>query len=756
MKAYLFPGQGSQRKGMGRDLFSQYSHLTSTAAEILGYDIAGLCLHDADHLLNNTAYTQPALYVVSCLAWLHTTATTTLPAFLLGHSIGEYAALFAAGVFSFETGLELVKKRAALMAQATDGGMAAIVGLTISEVNYLLQHNGYQHIDVANHNSREQVVISGLKEDIRRAQTAFERAGAKLYYPMNVSGAFHSGHMSAAADAFAAFIKDYPLRAPEIPVISNVTGRPYSNNTIHALLTAQIRCPVRWYESISYLIRNGVDQFEEIGSGDVLRKMIPFIQADYLQAAEDQQPGDQPAAIACSQENFSVITAEGLGAAAFKKAYGLRLAYMTGAMVHGIASPALVIRMGKAGMMGFLGTGGVSPEKITADIRQIQQELPPGASFGVNLLNSHAENKVAEVILAQQVKYVEASAYITITEALVRLRLTGIHRLPDGRVVSPVRMMAKISRPEVAAVFMQPPPEELVIKLLDKKLLTADEAQLATEILMADDICVEADSGGHTDMGVAFILLPAIIRLRDSMTRHFHSNINIGAAGGIGTPEAAAAAFILGADFILTGSVNQCTVEAGTSDIVKDMLQLMEFQDTAYAPAGDMFETGAKVQVLRKGVLFHARAARLYELYKQYNSVDEIDEKTKQQIATQYFKRSFAEVFEDCRAYYPAAIFAEAMKHPKQMMAYLFRWYFAYSGRSAEQGEENHKTNFQVHCGPALGAFNQWVKDTPLENWRNRHSDEIGLKIMSGAATLLNERMKMFSTRSTEGTADKP
>ncbi len=164
---------------------------------------------------------------------------------------------------------------------------------------------------------------------------------------------------------------------------------------------------------------------------------------------------------------------------------------------------------------------------------------------------------------------------------------------------------------------------------------------------MADDICVEADSGGHTDRGVAATLLPAIQRQRDAaMAAHaYRKSIRVGCAGGIGTPEAAAAAFVLGADFILTGSINQCTVEAGTSDLVKDLLQEMQVQDTDYAPAGDMFEIGARVQVLKRGLFFPVRANKLYELYRSVDSIEQIDPGTARMIQEKYFQRSLAEVY---------------------------------------------------------------------------------------------------------------
>jgi trans-AT polyketide synthase/acyltransferase/oxidoreductase domain-containing protein len=236
--------------------------------------------------------------------------------------------------------------------------------------------------------------------------------------------------------------------------------------------------------------------------------------------------------------------------------------------------------------------------------------------------------------------------------------------------------------------------------------------------------------------------MPAMIKLRNEMMEKYKysKKIHVGAAGGIGTPEAAAAAFILGADFILTGSINQCTVEAGTSDSVKDLLQQMNVQDTDYAPAGDMFELGAKVQVLKKGLFFPARANKLYELYRQYNSLDEIDQKTRTQIQEKYFKRSFESIYEDIKSYYPSHEVEKAEQNPKHKMALIFRWYFGYSTRLALNGEEESRVDYQVHCGPALGSFNQWVKGTALEDWRKRHVDEIAIKLIRETADLLNQR----------------
>lgn len=248
--------------------------------------------------------------------------------------------------------------------------------------------------------------------------------------------------------------------------------------------------------------------------------------------------------------------------------------------------------------------------------------------------------------------------------------------------------------------------------------------------------------------------MPVMLRLRaEAMAKFsYDSRIRIGAAGGLGTPDAVAAAFVLGADFVVTGSVNQCTVEAGTSEAVKDLLETMDVQDTAYAPAGDMFELGAKVQVLRKGMFFPARANKLYELYMRHASLEEIPAKTLQQIEEKFFRRSCDEVWRETRAYLqrtaPAAIDA-LERNPKQKMASIFKWYFVQSTRLALQGVHDRKVDFQVQCGPALGAFNKWAQGTPLERWRQRGVAQIAEALMTGAAQVLNERYGRFArTRS--------
>jgi trans-AT polyketide synthase, acyltransferase and oxidoreductase domains len=462
-------------------------------------------------------------------------------------------------------------------------------------------------------------------------------------------------------------------------------------------------------------------------------------------------------------DNLTIIDPARLGDSEFRAEYGVKYAYTAGAMYKAIASEMLVVALAKKGLIGYFGTGGLKLPRIDAAIRAIQSQLSGNHAFGMNLLHdmgqSGLEDQTVDLFLSRGIRFVEAAAYTDVTPSIVRYRLRGLSRGRSGMIITPHLVLAKVSRPEVARAFMSPAPETIVRELVAAGRLTQQEAELGRSLPVAGDICVEADSAGHTDQGVAYALMPAMLHLRDQLMSRFayQRRIRVGAAGGIGTPEAAAAAFIMGADFITTGSINQCTVEAGTSDSVKDMLQDMNVQDTAYAPAGDMFETGAKVQVLRKGVFFPGRANKLYELYMRHNSLDDIDSQTRKQIEERYFKRSFENVWLETRDYYSRTGrgFEKSEPSAKQKMALIFKWYFIHSTRLAMRGVEEDKVNYQIHCGPALGAFNQWVQGTALESWRNRYVGDIGERIMSGGAAILTRRYAEL-TRSVGNSVDTP
>jgi malonyl CoA-acyl carrier protein transacylase len=263
---------------MGEAQFDRFPDEVAAADAVLGYSLRRLCLEDPERQLNQTAWTQPALYAVNALTYLdHIRRTGIRPAVTAGHSLGEYSALFAAGVFDFITGLRLVKKRGQLTSQARGGGMAAVMGINADSVHAVLRQAGLETIQLANLNSPEQLVISGPADDIVRAEAIFLSHGARRYVRLPVSAAFHSRYMSGAAEQFSAFLDDFVISNPRIPVISNVEARPYPAGQVKELMVRQITSAVRWQETMMYLLKQSNLQIEELGPGRVLTGLLERI-----------------------------------------------------------------------------------------------------------------------------------------------------------------------------------------------------------------------------------------------------------------------------------------------------------------------------------------------------------------------------------------------------------------------------------------------------------------------------------------------
>lgn len=280
-RIYVFPGQGSQKVGMGAGLFERFPAQVAAVDAVLGYSIADLCLQDPGGQLNQTQFTQPALFVVNALTFLARVADTgELPQFAAGHSLGEYDALLAAGVFDLPTGVRIVQQRAALMSQARGGAMAAVVGLPADRIRGILAESGFAGVDLANLNAPSQTVISGPEAEIVAALPVFEKAGAQLVKRLPVSAAFHSRYMAGAERDFAAFLDTVSLAAPRIPVLSNVTAQLHEASTMKSLLARQISHPVRWTECVQWLLQKPGAEFHELGPGTVLTGLIRRIRSE--------------------------------------------------------------------------------------------------------------------------------------------------------------------------------------------------------------------------------------------------------------------------------------------------------------------------------------------------------------------------------------------------------------------------------------------------------------------------------------------
>jgi len=279
MAVFMFPGQGAQVRGMGAALFARYPEYTAAADEILGYSVEQLCVADPEGRLQHTDYTQPALFVVNVLSYIdEIVRRRQYPRFVVGHSLGEYNALFAAGAFDFRTGLALVKKRGELMARQHGGGMAAVIGLDSANVRAILAAARLDAIDLANDNAPRQVVISGPRPEVERAQPIIEARGAR-FVPLRVSGAFHSRQMQPVQQEFAVALAAARIADCHLTVVANVNAQPYAPGSVRANLRDQLVRPVLFTDSLRHLIALGETEFVEIGPGNVLTGLVGQLRA---------------------------------------------------------------------------------------------------------------------------------------------------------------------------------------------------------------------------------------------------------------------------------------------------------------------------------------------------------------------------------------------------------------------------------------------------------------------------------------------
>ncbi len=436
---------------------------------------------------------------------------------------------------------------------------------------------------------------------------------------------------------------------------------------------------------------------------------------------------------------------ENLGDPSFCAEHRLRYPYAAGAMANGIGSCEVVEAMGRAGMLGFFGAAGLPLARVEAAVERLARTLGD-VPHGFNLIHSpnepNLEAAVVDLYLSRGVRLVEASAYLDLTLPVVRYRTHGIRADSAGNVVTPNRVVAKVSRVEVATKFLSPPPAKLLQELVARRDLTPAQAELAAKVPMADDLTAEADSAGHTDNRPAVTLLPTLLALRDRLQDRYRyaRPPRVGAAGGISTPASATAAFAMGAAYVVTGSVNQACRESGSSDAVRQMLAEAEQADVAMAPAADMFEMGVKVQVLKRGTMFAMRAAKLYELYRAYPGLEQLPAADRAMLEKNYFRAPVETVWEQTRDFFrqrdPSQI-ERAERDARHKMALVFRWYLGQSSRWANAGEPTRKVDYQVWCGPAMGAFNEWARGSFLERPEDRRVVTVALNILYGAAVLL-------------------
>lgn len=451
-------------------------------------------------------------------------------------------------------------------------------------------------------------------------------------------------------------------------------------------------------------------------------------------------PGNEGAAA------LPAIYPEWLGDRAFAAAHGARFNYVAGEMARGIATPKMVIAAARAGCVGFYGSAGLPLSEIKSGVAEIKSALGPEArNWGANLIHSPQEpgqeKAVIDLFLAEGVSRVSASAFMRLTADVVRYTALGLSRAADGTIRRANHVFAKVSRAEVAEAFMAPAPEKMLQQLVAAGEITAAQADLAAQVPVAADITAESDSGGHTDNRPAAPLFSSLAAARARIAARFslpESSIRIGLAGGIATPQSVAAAFQMGAAYVLTGSINQSAVESGLALSGRKLLAKAGPADVAMTPAADMFEQGVQVQVLKRGTLFAMRGKKFHAFYRSGASYETLPAEDRKWI-DDVLGEPFEAAWQATRTYIQRVNPAEAARADadgNKRLALVARRYLFMGAQWAREGQADRTADYQIWCGPAMGAFNEWVAGSFLEPVEARTVRQIALNLMEGAARI--------------------
>ncbi len=766
MTAFVFPGYGSQETGMGESVFALFPDKVAQAEALLGFSVTDFCLDGAQQeRLDSIAFAVPALYVVNELAFQRAVAEGREADVLIGHGFGEYNALCAAGAFEFFAGLAMVQVLASLLAKESGGAIASVVGLTAEATEAVIEKAGYSTVSVASIDGPCHLSVAGMRSEIVAARNAFEDAGALLVVVHPATAALFSPHLKAVQHAFSSYLTHQTFAPLSRKVIAGAGAGYYTDSAVSHNLADQITSSIRWQDCIRRAVRDGCDWFHEIGHGRRLTGLIEKIAGDCppatcngIRVAVKRASDGDDASVAGGNDQLqaalqSVIPATALGSAEFRQAYNVRYAYVAGAMSHGISTPQMICKLANAGFLSYLGTTGVSVEDVERSITRTMAENNASTSFGVNVTGSSCsaarEDALFALLQRLGVRHVSISEYFRLSHALVWYRYSGATRNASGQPAPCNRLLAKVSRTDTARLFMTPAPASIIVELVAHGKLTEEEAELAAAMPIADDVCVIADGAGS---GNALALLPAILCLRDTVASltETSAKICVGIGGGLGSPHASAAGFTIGADFVLTGSINQCTPEAGTSDTVKDILQSICVDDTAYAPSRDQFAIGGREEVLKKGILLPARAARLRQWYRQYKSLFAVPDDIRHVLEGKYFKQNLDAVLQGLQQAEEASTLhrsnSDGDRDASGEMAMLYKAYLDQGMHLALGGVPDRQVDYLVYCGAALGAFNEWVRGSELEDWRNRHVDTIATRMMNETAQIMMRRIRVLST----------
>ncbi|BCD97038.1 ACP S-malonyltransferase [Marinagarivorans cellulosilyticus] len=726
MKVHLFPGQGSQHPGMGKSVFDKYPEYVEQVDVTLGYSIKDLCLKDAQKKLSNTQYTQPALYVVECLSYLEAVEQGGTPDVVVGHSLGEYSALFAAGVFDFQTGLKLVKKRGELMADTgVEGRMTAVLNMEADKIASLLKKSKIDEIDIANYNKPSQTVIAGPGKSLAVAERILTRGGANCV-PLNVSAPFHSRYMEPVVQQFSAYLDQFEFSEPKIRVLSNVTARPYSSaSEVKALLSRQISNPVRWTESVQVLMGFGDFEFSEIGPGDVLTKLVGSIKdkcgpikIEGLSDVSTQQKHTDEERKAHSSNNSETALEN---PSDFQRYFQCESSLVVGPVVGDVKNN-ISSTLNTNGFLAYTELPAGSLDTVKNAISKREKSLKAGESLSLRwqskIFDHNFDQQVAKILAGSKVKNVLVSGFHSVNTALADLRLKTL----GGE--SKCTLIALVDTMEQATKFLRPIPDALVNQLATQDSTRPLKADQHKKVMPVDAIVFSGDIQS----------VHALKQLRDSNNMEAClpqelQKVWIGSSKNIGAPSSINSALQAGFDFVLAADIFQCTKESENSEQLKQLLEDLTDNDFGLAPHPELFEFGVDVTVVTRNNSYRGVAKSLLNAWKSDLAQSRTD-LSDSALVKKYFPKGvdalWAEIASNSN-YVSESEKIEAEKIPSLKLTLLLRYMLSEGGSS--WGLDKGLT-----CEKSMVDFNRWLNKEGVVSWKNRRTLDLAKKITSEMA----------------------
>lgn len=564
-----------------------------------------------------------------------------------------------------------------------------------------------------------------MPASIDRLISVLMNAGARKVLKLQVSGAFHSRYMKPVQVLFAKELESIEFKPPVCKVISNRYGKPYEVTDIKQTLLEQISHPVLLEKSILYVLEHGAEEYFEAGPDNSMKNMVKNIKKELML--------DENTENVTEKENI-------LGSRSFKEEYETSYAYVVGGIRDGISSVTMMKSLEKGNILGFLGTKGLSLQEtqqiIESALREVKQDKL-GVHITCDVLQPEYSDEKLQLIIKYNINRLQISGFQKPTEKLYEYRIHNIRQRENASD----KLLVCVNNRKATEEFMKPIPKYFIQMQMQLGNIDSKEAEFLSKIPLCDDICIENDGLGVNHFG----WISSFKKLNHDMSESYgmKKRVRIGICGNIGNPQMLAVAFFSGADFVMTSTINQCTLEADTSERVKELLQEAKENDFLFAPTDNLFEFGEKKSILKKGTLYAVRAQKVYDIYLKYSSLEEIPDE-QEELLEYYFGISLEQMYQSIVRRVSNREKILIGEQPKYKLGVVLKEYLQLCFIQVKIGEKDWEINYGIEVGSELADMNRWLEGTDLETWKQRKVTIIAKRMMDEGADLLKKNCQLY------------